>query len=306
MVEIALMIEGQNGLNWPRWQRIVRAAEDLGFAGVYRSDHFTNAQPPHRDSLELWVSLTWLAGNTKRIQFGPLVSPLSIRHPAVTARMASAVDDLSGGRLVLGLGAGWQEREHHMFGFDLLDTKARFQRFEEGLRVITHLLQKEEPLNLAGEYYHMRDALIFPRPQRAGGPPILIGGNGRQLTLPLVARYADEWNGLYLTPGRFRELNAVLDGELAARGRSPHSVRRSMMTGIAIGADEAQLQDKLGNRDRGELRERGMLVGTPGEIAEQVHVLDQAGVQRVMLQWMDLDDIPGLELLAKTLEIIPQ
>ena len=108
MVEVAIMIEGQNGLNWPRWKRIVQEVEDLGFVGLYRSDHYTNANPPDKDSLELWVSLTWLASNTKRIQFGPLVSPVSFRQPTMTARMAAAVDDLSDGRLVLGLGAGWQ------------------------------------------------------------------------------------------------------------------------------------------------------------------------------------------------------
>lgn len=116
MLEIAIMIEGQNGLNWPRWQRIVRLVEDLGFAGLYRSDHYTNASPPDLDSLELWVSLTWLAAHTKRIEFGPLVTPVSFRHPTMTARMAAAVDDLSGGRLTLGVGAGWQEREHTNYG----------------------------------------------------------------------------------------------------------------------------------------------------------------------------------------------
>ncbi|HJR78580.1 MAG TPA: LLM class flavin-dependent oxidoreductase, partial [Anaerolineales bacterium] len=111
MLEIAIMIEGQNGLNWPRWQKIARLVEDLGFVGLFRSDHFTNSSPPDLDSLELWTSLTWLACNTKRVEFGPLVTPFSFRHPVFTARMASAVDALSGERLTLGLGAGWQERE---------------------------------------------------------------------------------------------------------------------------------------------------------------------------------------------------
>ncbi len=117
-MDIAIMIEGQNGLNWPRWQRIARAVEDLGFAGLYRSDHFTNGAPPDLDSLELWVSLTWLASNTKRIQFGPMVTPLSYRHPVLTARMAAAVDDLSGGRLTLGVGAGWQDASIPVLGFN--------------------------------------------------------------------------------------------------------------------------------------------------------------------------------------------
>ena len=106
MLEVAIMIEGQDGLNWPRWQRVAKAVEELGFAGLYRSDHYTNATAPDKDSLELWVSLTWLASHTSRIQFGPLVSPVSFRHPTMTARMASAVDDLSDGRLTLGMGAG--------------------------------------------------------------------------------------------------------------------------------------------------------------------------------------------------------
>src|SRR3954463_2031621 len=112
MPEIGIMVEGQNGMNWSRWKRIARAVEDAGFVGLFRSDHYTNPDPPDLDSLELWVSLTWLAANTKRIVFGPVVSPVSFRHPTMTARMAAAVDDLSGGRLILGLGAGWQEREH--------------------------------------------------------------------------------------------------------------------------------------------------------------------------------------------------
>src|SRR5664280_832355 len=146
MLEIAIMIEAQNGLTWPRWQNLAAAVEDLGFAGLYRSDHFTNAQPPDMESLGLWTSLTWLASHTRRIEFGPLVSPVSVRHPALTARMAAAVDDLSGGRLTRGLGAGWQEREHSLFGFDLLPLKERFDRYEEALEVITLLLKSDHPV----------------------------------------------------------------------------------------------------------------------------------------------------------------
>ena len=132
MLEIAIMVEGQNGLNWPRWQQLALSVEQLGFSGLFRSDHYTNASTPDKDSLELWVSLTWLATNTNRIEFGPLVSPMSFRDPTMTSRMASALDDLSGGRFILGLGAGWQEREHTNYGWDLLDVPARFKRFEEG------------------------------------------------------------------------------------------------------------------------------------------------------------------------------
>jgi len=304
MLEVALMVEGQNGLNWPRWQRMARAAEDLGFAGLYRSDHFTNGQPPNIDSLELWVSLTWLASHTQRIEFGPLVSPVSFRHPVFTARMASAVDDLSGGRLNLGIGAGWQEREHRAFGFDLLELDQRFQRFEEGLQVVTRLLQSREPVSLEGQYFQLREAQLLPRPQRPGGPPIVVGGNGRQRTLPLVARYAAEWNAVFLNRDKWRVLNAHLDELLHEAGRAPTAVRRTMMLGTVFGHDEASLARKAAGRDLAELRERGVVCGPAAAAVEQVGGLAEAGVQRVMLQWLDLDDLDGVEALARG--VLPQ
>jgi len=306
MLELAIMIEGQDGLNWPRWQRLARAAEDLGFVGLYRSDHFTNANPPDKDSLELWVSLTWLASHTSRIAFGPLVTPVSFRDPVFTARIAAQVDDLSGGRLTLGIGAGWQEREHAMFGYDLLDVEARFARFEEGLQVITGLLRGAERLTFAGRYYRVQDAILLPRPARPGGPPILIGGNGPQRTLPLVARYADEWNGVYLPARRFAELSARLDELLAAAGRAPGDVRRSLMTNIQFGRDEAEYRalPALRGRSADDLIARGAIAGTPGAVVEQLGRLAEAGVQRVMLQWLEPDDIDRLEAFAAT--VLPQ
>ncbi len=239
MLDIAIMLEGQNGLNWPRWQKIAAAVEGLGFAGLYRSDHFTNASGPDMDSLECWTSLTWLASHTHRIEFGPLVSPFSFRHPAMTARMAIAVDDLSGGRLTLGLGGGWQEREHEMFGLPLLDKKSRFARFQEGMEVVTCLLQSDTPLDFAGKYFPMQQASILPRPLRKGGPKILVGGNGEKKTMALAARYADEWNAVFLPPEELKRKNALLDDLLKAEGRLPASVRRSMMTGLRFGRTQS-------------------------------------------------------------------
>jgi len=301
-MEIAIMIEGQNGLNWPRWKAIVRLVEELGFAGLYRSDHFTNANSPDKDSLELWVSLTWLADNTSRIEFGQLVSPFSFRNPAFTARMATAVDDLSNGRLTLGLGAGWQEREHHLFDFSLLDMDGRFQRMEEGLEVVTRLLKSDDPVEFSGKFYNLRGATLLPRPARYGGPPILIGGNGEKRTLPLTARYADEWNALFLLPEDFQRLNTRLDELLIAQRREPASVRRSMMTGCIFATSDADLKTKLDARGRTfeDIRQRGVVIGTSSQLQEQLSTLAQAGVQRVMLQWIDLDDLSGLEALAKT------
>lgn len=298
-MDIAIMIEGQNGLNWPRWQRLARMVENLGFAGLYRSDHFTNANPPDIDSLELWVSLTWLASHTTRIEFGPLVTPTSFRHPVFTARMAKDVDNLSGGRLTLGVGAGWQAREHTNFGFALLETAPRFARFEEGLEVMTRLLRSKEPVDFSGNYYQLHEATLLPRPQRQGGPPILIGGNGEKRTLALVARYANEWNGVYLPPVRYAQLSQQLDQLLLAQGRQPGDVRRSLMTGLIFGRTETGLAEKLAGRNGDELRARGMIVGTSSSVKDQLNERAAVGIQRVMLQWMDLDDLDGLEALAQ-------
>lgn len=303
-MDIAIMLEGQIGLNWPRWQRIARTVEELGFAGLYRSDHFTNPKPPDYDSLELWVSLAWLASHTERIDFGPLVAPVSFRNPIIMARQASAIDDLSGGRLALGMGAGWQEREHANFGFELGDVPRRFKRFTEALEVTTRLLKSDEPVSYEGEFFQLNDAILLPRPARPGGPPITIGGNGPQRTLPLVAQYAAEWNGVYIPPAKFRELSARLDTLLAERGRQPHELRRTLMTGLIFGRDQQELERVLDGANVEETKARGVVIGTPDEVIEQLHTFAEAGVQRIMLQWLDLDDLDRLTALGKA--IVPQ
>ncbi|MCC6168103.1 MAG: TIGR03560 family F420-dependent LLM class oxidoreductase [Caldilineaceae bacterium] len=298
-MEIAIMLEGQNGLNWPRFQRIARAVEELGFAGLFRSDHFTNTSPPDLDSLELWVSFTWLASHTQRIVFGSLVTPVSFRDPVFTARMAKDVDDLSGGRLVLGVGAGWQAREHANFGYDLLDVNGRMARFEEGLKVITRLLRSSTPVSFAGDFYRLHEAILLPRPARPGGPPLLVGGNGERRTLPLAARYADEWNGVFLPAARYAELNGRLSELVAQAGRDPAQVRRSLMTEIVFGRSDAEVQAKLEGHSIGELQADGIVVGTPNAVQDQLAAIAAAGAQRVMLQWLDLDDLDGLAALAE-------
>lgn len=303
MLEIAVMIEGQNGLTWPRWQKIVRLVEDTGFIGLFRSDHFTNSNGTDIASLELWTSLTWLASHTQRIEFGPLVTPFSFRHPVHTARMASAVDDLSEGRLMLGLGAGWNKREHNQFGFDLLDPKSRFDRFEEGMQVVTRLLQSDEPVTFEGQYYQLRNAILLPRPERPGGPRILIGGNGIKRTLSYVVRYADEWNCVMLLPDKLARLNERLNELLSEVGRNPGSVRRSMMTGCVFAKDEAALNRKIKmyGKTLQEIQQSGVVAGNISDIQGQLRALEQAGLQRIMLQWLDLDDLESLEALAKGL-----
>lgn len=271
-MDISLMIEGQMGLTWPRWQRIVAEAEDLGFAGIFRSDHFTNPSPPDSESLEMIVSLTYLASHTTRVHFGSLVAPLSFRNPMLLARQAAALDDLSGGRMILGLGAGWQEREHETFGFELGDVPTRIRRLTEGLEVITRLLNSDEPVSFDGQFYHLRNAILLPRPQRPGGPRILVGGNGPKRTLPLVAQYADIWNGVMMRPDQFRERMTILDTLLVKAGRQPGDVRRTMMY------DQFQGYDTL--------------IDLLPEYAA-------AGMEEIMVQWLDLDNIDGLRSFAR-------
>jgi len=318
MVAISIMIEGQNGLTWPRWKRIVKEVEELGFAGLFRSDHFTNASPPDKDSLEMTVSLTYLADHSQRLHFGPLVAPVSFRDPRMLARQAAALDDLSGGRMILGVGAGWQEREHHLFGYNLGDLRTRMARLEEGLEVITRLLRSDEPVTYEGRFFQLRGAILLPRPQRPGGPDIQIGGNGPKRTLPLVARYANRWNGTFISVDDFRERSAILDQLLLVAGRDPADVRRSAMLSLYFGRDMAELDRRLSWRhDEAKYAGKpldaviedlkasgGIIAGTPGEVIEQIKAYDNAGADELMLQWFDLDDIDGLRAFAGS--VLPQ
>ena len=311
-MKLNLQVEGQRGLNWARWQKFVPAVEALGFDGLFRSDHFVENNPPDRDSLEMWVSLTWAACNTRRMRIGSLVSPVSFRHPVHTARMAKDVDDLSGGRLTLGIGAGWGGgvREHSMYGFDLLDTRERFLRWQEGLEVITRLLREPGPVNFEAKYFQLREAVLLPHPQRPGGPEILIGGNGPHKVLQVAAKYGDEWNAIFRSPAQFRELNAELDTLARAQGRDPKSIQRSQMKGMIFGRDDASVDQQLAVRQKTDPRTKqellawGMLIGTPAEIVDQLGQLSEAGMQAVMMQWADLDDLDGLEYFSRT--VLPQ
>ena len=299
MLDIAIMVEGQSGLTWPRWQALARAVEDLGFVGLYRSDHIVNPQLPDQDSLEAWTSLTWLASHTRRIEFGTLVSPLTFRDPVTLARMASAVDDLSDGRLTLGVGAGWSHREHQVFGFDLPPPNDRLDRLEEGLEVITRLLHSDQRVSFEGRYFRLHEALLLPRPRRQGGPRLLVAGRGRKRSLPLAARFADEWNAMFLTPATLAAMNAQLDELLEANGRRPADLRRTVMQGVEVGRSETELQRKLADRAWAFWREPGLIAGSPAQMVDQVGAFAEAGAQRIMLQWLDLDDLDGLEILAR-------
>lgn len=303
-MEVSIMIEGQQGLTWPRWQRLARAAEDLGYYGLFRSDHFVLPDGDYQDALETWVSFAWLASHTQRISFGPLVSPVSFRNPSILAWQAAAIDSLAGGRLRVGLGAGWNEFEHKAFGFHLGSLDERFARLEDGLNIVKQLTRSPKPTSYEGTEFSIEDAMLIPRSPRADGPPLVLGGNGPKRTLPLVAKYADEWNAVFLDPAGIRERNGLLDDLLVAEGRQPGDVKRTLMTRGLVARTEAELAEKESPEKLAKLRERGAVVGTPNEIVDQLGQLAETGVVGVQLQWLDLDDIRGLELIAS--EVFPQ
>ncbi len=269
--QIGLMVEGQMGLNWTRWRRVLAMAERTGYQCVFRSDHFTNAQAPDLDSLELFTSLTFAAMHTTRIEFGSLVAPVTFRHPMMTLRQATAIDELSNGRLVLGLGAGWQAREHEHYGIPFGTFPTRFRTLTDALEIGARLLGSDAPVTYAGEMISVRDAVLLPRPHRK--LPILIGGNGPRRSLPLAARYADEWNGVFIDVDTYRQRNALLTELLQARGRDPASVKRSFMGPFS------SFQGREG--------------------VERLEAYIEAGCQRFMLQFHDYDVLDPIEQWAQ-------
>lgn len=303
------MVEGQNGLNWERWGRIITTAERLGFQCVFRSDHFTNPGEPDLDSLELWTSLTYAATATKKIEFGPLVSPVTFRHPSMTVRIASAIDDLSEGRLVLGMGAGWQDREHRVFGVPFYDFKTRFEMLTDALEMTRQLYRSDSPVTFSGKHFNLDGATLLPRPKRQ--TPILVGGNGPKRTLPLAAKYANEWNAVFCNIDLYRERSARLDELVQEEGREPGDIKRSLMTGVrwcedadAIDGLLKQASKRMGkDATIDDLTGMGMFAGTSEMIVEQMKAFEDAGCQRVMLQVPDYDDMSVVEKWAQ--EILP-
>jgi alkanesulfonate monooxygenase SsuD/methylene tetrahydromethanopterin reductase-like flavin-dependent oxidoreductase (luciferase family) len=314
-VQLSVQIEGAQGLTWPLWERTVREVEELGFTGLYCCDHFANPAPPDFDSLEVLTAMAYAASHSARMELGTLVMPVSWREPAMMTRQAMAIDDLSGGRFVLGVGAGWNEREHAMFGYPLGDRRTRIERFTEALEVITRLVRSDQPETFAGKYYRLQEARLLPRPQRR--TPVMIGGSGPKRTLPLVAKYADIWNAGGMTPDEVRERNAALDALLAKEGRQPGDVKRTMMKAIFCGRSEEEFEGRLrgvrrnpANADvpQAELLEQARtrmkaIVGTPQEVAAQLRAYEEAGVQEIMAQFLVVDDSEGIRVLGE--EVLP-
>ena len=316
-MQLGVMIEGQEGLTWDRWRQIMTCVEALGFESLWRSDHFMSIVDANRDSLETWVALTLTAAETTRLRFGPLVCPITFRHPSLLARMAAAVDALSGGRLVLGVGAGWNDQEHRAFGLPFPPLQERMDRLEEGLEVITRLL-RDEPAQFAGRYYQLEGPNPRPKPVQRPRIPVLIGTTSERRMLRIVARYADEWDvpGT-ITPAAYRAKRERLAAYCRAINRDPREIRHCVSTAFLIGRNEReirrrikamqQLMPHLASLDasgvRDALRKEEWLIGTPEQIVAALQALADEGVERVMLQHNDQTDFEALELIAR--EVMP-
>jgi alkanesulfonate monooxygenase SsuD/methylene tetrahydromethanopterin reductase-like flavin-dependent oxidoreductase (luciferase family) len=312
MVALSVQIEMANGLSWARWKRLVAEVDRLGYRGLYCCDHFLPGGGGYADSVEIYTAFTYLADHSDRLEFGPLVSPVSFRDPINLIRQAMALDDLSGGRFVLGVGAGWMEREHAMFGYELGDRATRMARLAEALAIMDLLGRHEEPVSHSGRFYRLQEARLLPRSPRPGGPRLLVGGAGPKRTLPLTARYADAWNTGGRSPDAYREASELLDELLVRAGRQPGDVRRTLMQQVICYRGEADLGRRLRHvaapqpgatpaATLAALRERSphVIAGTPAEVIDQIGAYAAAGVEEIMVQRLDLDDIEGLQIIAE-------
>jgi F420-dependent oxidoreductase-like protein len=310
-VRVALMIEGQEGVSWEQWLALAQAAEAAGLEALFRSDHYLSLEHPReRGSLDAWTTLAGLAARTSRIRLGTLVSPATFRHPSVLAKSAATVDHISGGRVELGIGAGWMELEHRAYGFDFPATRERVERFAEQLEIV-HRVWTEDAPSFEGRYYRLEECPALPKPVQRPRPPLIVGGSARPGTTRPAARLADEYNTVFAGPEEAGRRRQRLDEACDAEGRDPATLPLSVMTGFLIGADAGDLRrraERLAGRDEDadglleRLRRHGV-AGTPDEIVERLRAYDEAGVVRVMLQHLLHDDLEPVELLGR--EVVP-
>ncbi len=310
-MRICLMIEGQEGVTWDDWVRIARLTERHGLEGLFRSDHYTAIIRADADALDAWATLAGLAAITERIRLGTLVSPATFRHPSVLARMAVTVDHISGGRVDVGMGSGWYEREHEAHGFAFLDGKQRFELFAEQVDVVVRSWT-EGRFDHDGPAYRLREQLALPRPVQQPHPPLLLGGSVKRRFAALAARYASEVNTLGAPNGELRRRKVALDRACAESDRDPATLGYSVMTACFVGETRADVLDRvrrfLAIRADGtgpetliaERRDR-WLVGTVEEVAERIGELRDLGVTRVFLQHLNHDDDEMVALVGNRL-----
>ena len=301
-MRVALMIEGQEGVSWEQWLALAVAAEDAGIEALFRSDHYLSLDAPkERGSLDAWTTLAGLAARTSRIRLGTLVSPATFRHPSVLAKAAATVDRICGGRVELGLGAGWMELEHRAYGFDFPPASERVARFAEQLEIV-HRLWTEDDVDFRGRFYTLESCTALPKPVQRPRPPIVVGGSALCGPARPAARFADEYNTFGASPEEAARRRKRLDEACEAESRDPATLPLSVMASFLIGEDERELRERAhrlgGDETLARVRENGV-AGTPKEIVERLRAYADAGVTRVMLQHLLHDDLDAVALVGE-------
>lgn len=292
-------------------KEVWKEAEDLGFDTLWVNDHMlSSVGPSDGTNLEAWTLLAAMAMVTSRIKIGAMVTNNTFRHPVVLAKMATTVDQLSNGRLILGIGAGWFEREHQAYGIPFPPVKERTQALAEALEVITKLWSAESPVSFKGQYYTLVDAPFMPKPRQKPYPPIMIGGIGEKRILPLVARYAQMWNIPNLEPDKIAEKEKILEKACKKIGRNCAEIERSHLTPLYIKADPAEAQallETLATLRKVSVEEarKSVLIGNPAAIRQQLQTYIDVGVTHfiINLRRPGLYDREGVRLFAK--EVMP-
>jgi F420-dependent oxidoreductase-like protein len=317
-VRICLMIEGQEGVAWADWVALAQACERLGFDALFRSDHYLSVEGRgERGSLDAWGTVSALSALTSTLRFGTLVSPATFRHPSVLAKAVVTADHISGGRVELGVGTGWLEAEHVAYGFPFPPMGERMAVLSEQLEII-HRQWTEHTFDFTGEHYRISGLDARPKPVQRPHPPLIVGGAAGPRSARLAARWADEYNTVYVTPEEARERRSALDEACRREDRDPGTLRFTMMNGFLVGADRDDLRDRArrladwrGETDRAAADLDGWIaettqpwiVGTPEEIVARLREYEAAGIDGVMLQHHLFGDLEALELIGR--EVIP-
>jgi len=309
-MELRIFTEPQQGASYDDLVTIAQRAESLGFGAFFRSDHYlkmgdVSGRPGPSDA---WITLAGIARETSTIRLGTLVTSATFRHPGPLAITVANVDQMSGGRVDFGLGAGWFDAEHSAYGIPFPAVGERFDRLEEQLELITGLWAADGTYEFAGKHYQLTDSPALPKPVQTGSHrgtiPVLIGGHGKRRTPELAARYADEFNvpfaGVEATATQFERVRAAM----TAAGRDAASMTFSAAQVACVGATEADIDRRAAaiGREKAELRENG-LAGTPQEVVDTIKRFAEAGATRVYLQILDLGDLEQLDLIAA--EVMP-
>jgi F420-dependent oxidoreductase-like protein len=295
-MRLALMIEGQEDVTWDDWVALAHACEEHGIEALFRSDHYLSVQgETAHGSLDAWATINALATITSTLRLGTLVSPATFRHPSELAKVVATADQISGGRIELGMGTGWLEAEHRAYGFPFPPMKERMERLEEQLQIVNGAWA-DGPFDFHGRHYDVEGLDALPKPVQRPRPHLLLGGSGGPRSLRLAARYADEYNTVFPSVEFCRELRAKLDDDLPL----------SIMTGVLVGADRADSDARVKkleawNGDAGI--SDAWITGTAREAVEQLLALEEAGVERAMLQNLLHWDLEHVELIGR--EVIP-